>query len=89
MYAYIMRRLLMLIPVLLGMTIITFAIVHFIPGNPAQVILGEGATESAIQELEERLGLNESYLTQYRIYITNILQGDLGIFVENESRNFQ
>ncbi len=85
MYAYIMRRLLMLIPVLLGMTIITFAIVHFIPGNPAQVILGEGATESAIQELEERLGLNESYLTQYRIYITNILQGDLGTSLKTKA----
>jgi len=68
----------MLIPVLLGMTIITFSIVHLIPGNPAQVILGETATESAIQDLEERMGLNEPYFAQYGKYMTDIVQGDLG-----------
>ncbi len=78
MFAYIMRRILMLIPVLLGMTIITFSIVHLIPGNPAQVILGETATESAIQDLEERMGLNEPYFAQYGKYMTDIVQGDLG-----------
>lgn len=78
MFAYIMRRILMLIPVLLGMTIITFSIVHLIPGNPAQVILGETATESAIQDLEERMGLNEPYFAQYGKYMMDIVQGDLG-----------
>src|SRR5690625_1450845 len=80
-----MRRILILIPVLLGMTIITFAIIHLIPGNPAQVILGETATESAIIELEERLGLNEPYLKQYFIYIKDLLQGDLGTSLKTKS----
>lgn len=53
MFSYILRRLLMLIPVLIGMTLITFSIVHLIPGNPAQVILGETATANAIAELEK------------------------------------
>ncbi|MBM7714887.1 ABC transporter permease [Siminovitchia sp. FSL H7-0308] len=78
MYAYIGRRIFVLIPVLLGMTIITFAIVHMIPGNPAQTILGEAAKESTVKELEERLGLNKPYPVQYGIYLSNVLQGDLG-----------
>lgn len=78
MTTYIIRRLLMLIPVLIGMTLITFSIVHLIPGNPAQVILGEAATADAIAQLEERMGLNEPYFVQYGQYILNLLQGDLG-----------
>ena len=85
MFAYIMRRLLMLIPVLIGMTIMTFAIVHFIPGNPAQVILGETATESAVMELEERMGLNEPYTVQYGLYVKGLLQGDFGTSLKTKS----
>lgn len=78
MLSYTLRRLLMLIPVLLGMTIITFAIIHFIPGNPAQAMLGESATEQAIKDLEESLGLNEPKTIQYFNYLSDILRGDLG-----------
>lgn len=78
MLSYTMRRLLMLVPVLIGMTLITFSIVHLIPGNPAQVILGETATKAAIENLENSMGLNEPYFTQYFIYIKDLLQGDLG-----------
>ncbi|MFD1334100.1 ABC transporter permease [Oceanobacillus iheyensis] len=78
MLAYIGRRLLMLIPVLLGMTIITFSIVHLIPGNPAKVILGETAMEQSIKSLEESMGLNEPYLVQYTRYLGDLVQGDLG-----------
>jgi|SRR5690625_312488 len=84
MFAYIVRRLLLLIPVLFGMSVITFAIIHFIPGNPARVILGEGATPSAVAELEENLGLNKPYIVQYGNYITNILQGDLGTSLKSK-----
>src|SRR5690625_6428406 len=72
MLSYILRRLLMLVPVLIGMTFITFSIVHLIPGNPAQVILGEAATMSAIESLEESMGLNKPYLVQYGIYMTDL-----------------
>lgn len=85
MVSYIIRRLLMLIPVLIGMTIITFSIVHLIPGNPAQVILGEAATQSAIQELEENLGLDKPYMVQYGIYMLDLLQGDLGVSLRTKS----
>lgn len=78
MLAYTIRRLLMLIPVLIGMSLITFSIVHLIPGNPAQVILGEQATPQAIASLEEQLGLNEPYFVQYGNYMMGLVQGDLG-----------
>lgn len=80
-----MRRLLMLIPVLIGMTLITFSIVHLIPGNPAQVILGETATQESIADLEENMGLNEPYAVQYGIYVTDLLQGDLGTSLRSKS----
>ncbi len=85
MFSYIMRRLLMLIPVLFGMTIITFSIVHLIPGNPAQVILGESATQVAIEDLEENMGLNEPYLKQYLLYVKGLFQGDLGTSLKTKT----
>lgn len=85
MLSYTMRRLLMLIPVLLGMTLVTFSIVHLIPGNPAQVILGQGATEAAIKELEDSMGLNEPYFVQYFIYLKGLLQGDLGTSLKTKT----
>ncbi|HLR74561.1 MAG TPA: ABC transporter permease [Virgibacillus sp.] len=85
MASYVLRRLLMLIPVLIGMTIITFSIVHLIPGNPAQVILGEAATQSAIEQLEINLGLNKPYAVQYGIYMLDLLQGDLGMSLRTKT----
>ncbi|MBR3119360.1 MULTISPECIES: ABC transporter permease [Oceanobacillus] len=85
MFSYILRRLLMLIPVLIGMTLITFSIVHLIPGNPAQVILGETATANAITELEESMGLNEPYFVQYGHYLMDLTQGDLGTSLRSKA----
>ncbi|MBB6453528.1 peptide/nickel transport system permease protein [Salirhabdus euzebyi] len=85
MFAYTIRRILMLIPVLIGMTIITFSIVHLIPGNPAQVILGENATEEQVEALEESMGLNEPYIVQYGLYVKDLLQGDLGTSLKTKS----
>jgi len=85
MLSYTLRRILMLLPVLLGMTLVTFSIVHLIPGNPAQVILGESATEVAIQELEESMGLNEPYFVQYFLYLKGLLQGDLGTSLKTKT----
>ncbi|MBU9714368.1 ABC transporter permease [Evansella tamaricis] len=78
MIAYTIRRLLMLIPVLVGMSIVTFAIIHFIPGNPARIILGDQATATAIANLEEQLGLNRPFYVQYFSYVFDLLKGDLG-----------
>jgi len=75
---YILKRFLMLIPVLLGVSLLAFSIIHLIPGDPARVILGERATEAAILNLQEKLGLNEPLYVQFFNFLTNTLQGDLG-----------
>jgi peptide/nickel transport system permease protein len=67
-----------LIPVLFGMTLVVFSIIHAIPGNPAQVILGQRATKEAIATLNEQLGLNNPWYIQYFDYINALLHGDLG-----------
>ncbi|WP_026573472.1 ABC transporter permease [Bacillus sp. UNC438CL73TsuS30] len=78
MFTYTVRRVFSLIPVLFGMTLVVFAIIHAIPGNPAQVILGQRATKEAIATLTEQLGLNNPWYIQYFDYIKALLHGDLG-----------
>lgn len=68
----------MLIPVLIGMTLVVFSIIRFIPGNPAQVILGQRATKEAVQQLTIQLGLDQPWYVQYARYIGDLLKGDLG-----------
>ncbi|CAM5780998.1 ABC transporter permease [Brevibacillus borstelensis] len=75
---YTARRIFQLIPVLFGVSIIVFAIINLIPGDPAQVILGERADAESIQKLRHELGLDLPLYQQYGNYLLNILQGDLG-----------
>ncbi|HEY4553725.1 MAG TPA: ABC transporter permease, partial [Bacillaceae bacterium] len=79
MLAYTVRRIALLIPVLLGMSLIVFSLIHAIPGDPAQLILGQQATESAIAALREKMGLNDPYHVQFLTYIKQLLAGDLGM----------
>lgn len=78
MNAYIVKRLAVLIPVLLGMTLIVFSIIHAIPGDPAETILGDKATEQSKQALREQLGLDKPWLQQYGTYLSELAHGDLG-----------
>ncbi len=78
MLSYISKRLLQLIPVLLGMTFIVSMLIRAIPGNPAQVILGQQATKEAVAALNEKLGLDKPWYIQYIDYLKGILTGDLG-----------
>ncbi len=75
---YIGRRLLQLIPVLLGMTFIVFLIIRAIPGDPAQVILGQQATKESVAALRASLGLDNPWYVQYFHYLGDLLTGDLG-----------
>ncbi|CEG25838.1 ABC transporter permease [Bacillus sp. B-jedd] len=79
MFTYTVRRVLSLIPVLFGMTLIVFAIIHAIPGDPAQVILGQRATKEALATLTRELGLDRPWYIQYFDYLKSLLQGDLGV----------
>ncbi len=78
MNSYLLKRLMVLIPVLLGMTIIVFSIIHAIPGDPAETILGQKATEQSKEALREQLGLNKPWLKQYVTYLGDLAKGDLG-----------
>lgn len=75
---YIGRRLLQLIPVLLGMTFVVFMIIRAIPGDPAQVILGQLASKEAVEALRAKLGLDNPWYVQYFEYLGGLFQGDLG-----------
>ena len=78
MITYTIRRIFMLIPVLFGMTLIVFGIIRAIPGDPAQVILGQQATKEAVAVLTEKLGLNDPWYIQFLDYLKGLLSGDLG-----------
>lgn len=78
MYKYIGRRLLLLIPVLLGVTFIVFSIMSLTPGDPAQIILGESAPPEKIAQLREEMGLNDPFVVQYFRFVTNAVKGDFG-----------
>lgn len=76
--AFILRRFLILIPTLLGVSIIVFMMLRLTPGDPAELLLGERATESALQEVREHLGLNEPIYVQYGLFLKRLMKGDLG-----------
>ena len=83
MYKYILKRLLMLIPVIVGVTFIVFFILNLSPGDPAAIILGDQATEEALEMKREELGLNDPILTRYVNYMADLLHGDLGESYKN------
>ena len=76
--AYILKRLLSAIPVLLGITVIVFLIMSLIPGDPATAILGSYATPENVEKLNRDLGLDRTLFEQYFIWLGNMLQGDFG-----------
>jgi peptide/nickel transport system permease protein len=78
---YIVRRLLAVIPVLFGVSVIVFSFVHLLPGDPARAILGERATPELVAQLHESLGLGRPLWDQYLEYITQLIHGNLGVSI--------
>jgi peptide/nickel transport system permease protein len=78
MWRYIIKRLLLLIPVLLGISVIVFLIMELIPGDAAQAILGSFATPENLERVRGELGLDKPLVQRYFIWLGNILQGDFG-----------
>jgi ABC-type dipeptide/oligopeptide/nickel transport system permease component len=78
MLRYLGRRLLLTIPVLFGVATLVFALIHLVPGDPAQAMLGEGASQEEITALRHSLGLDQPLLTQYRAFMSGVVRGDLG-----------
>ena len=78
MLRYIIRRLISMIPTLIGVTVVVFMFIHLIPGDPATAMLRENAPAELAERIRENLGLNKPLYEQYAIYMGKILRGDLG-----------
>ncbi len=78
MFNYVVRRLIMLIPVLFGISLLVFLVLHVFTVDPTSVILGQHATEEKMQALREELGLNDPLPVQFGRYISGVVHGDLG-----------
>jgi len=76
--SFIVRRLLLAVPTLIGVTIITFVLIHIAPGGPALALAGEKATPAQILALTHQLGLDKPWLEQYALWLGALLHGDLG-----------
>ena len=86
MYKYVIKRILLLIPILIGVSFIIFTIMSLKPGDPALIILGgEASSEEALEQVREELGLNDPFFVQYFNYMKGALTGDLGISYRNGS----
>jgi peptide/nickel transport system permease protein len=75
---YILRRVLLFIPVLIGLSVITFAISHMVPGDPVGLAAGPGATPAQLDTLRRAYGMDRPFPIQYSLYMLNVLHGDLG-----------
>lgn len=79
MLRYFVRRVLLAVPVLIGVATLVFSLIHLVPGDPAQAMLGDGAAPNDIAELRANLGLDQPLLTQYVRFLRHAITGDLGV----------
>ncbi|MEC1522626.1 ABC transporter permease [Neobacillus niacini] len=83
MLMFIVRRLMQTIPVIIGVTFVVFFIMQLVPGDPAVLLAGEGASKETINAIREQLGLNRPLLVQYFDYLTSVFRGDFGVSLKN------
>lgn len=76
--AFLVRRLLLTLPILFIVSVVCFSMINLIPGDPARVIMGPEAPQQAVQQMQERLGLDEPIVVQYVSWLGGVLHGDLG-----------
>jgi ABC-type dipeptide/oligopeptide/nickel transport system permease component len=76
--AYVLRRLVLAVPTLVGVTVVVFALIRLVPGDPARLVLGLQASEEEVQRLRVQLGLDQPLPVQYARFLARLLQGDLG-----------
>ena len=78
MYKYIIKRILMMIPVIIGVSLLVFLVLKMTPGDPARVVAGSEADEATVEMIREELGLNKPVMQQYVDYMIGLLHGDMG-----------
>jgi peptide/nickel transport system permease protein len=83
---YVVRRLLLLVPILLGVSILIFFWIRALPGSPAESLLGERATPQLVHQLRERYGLDKPVYQQYFAYLKTTLEGDFGVSVASHRK---
>ncbi|KAF0825121.1 nickel ABC transporter permease [Cytobacillus firmus] len=78
MFIFLMRRLVQIVPVLLGVTLMVFLIMQMVPGDPAVLVAGEGATDEQVEAIRHDLGLDQPLALQYVSYVGDVVKGDFG-----------
>ena len=84
MIAYLTRRLVKAALILLGVSIITFALLYLLPADPVRQIAGRSATPATVENIRQQLGLDQPFFVQYWRYLTNLLTGDFGRSYSNK-----
>jgi peptide/nickel transport system permease protein len=84
MLTFIVRRLALTVLVLFGVATLVFSLIHLVPGDPAQAMLGDGASPEDIAQLRGRLGLDRPLFEQYGTYLKGLVRGDLGISLRTQ-----
>ena len=78
MAVYVVRRLIQAVLILLGVSLVTFALLYLLPADPVRQIAGRSATPQTVENIRRQLGLDQSFVVQYWRYLTSLVQGDLG-----------
>jgi peptide/nickel transport system permease protein len=78
---YIIKKLVLMIPILIGASIIVFLMIHLAPGDPVHMIVGPNVTPEVYDNIVEKLGLNDPLPVQYYRFISNVVRGDLGMSI--------
>ena len=78
MLRFVIRRIALMIPVLLGLTLLLFVWIRSLPGDPARALLGERATAERVAEVNQRYGFDKPIIVQYGAYLKQLLSGDFG-----------
>jgi peptide/nickel transport system permease protein len=83
MTVYVARRLLLLVPVLLGVSLASFGLLQLVPGDPALILAGEEATEETLARIRQEHGLDRALPVQYVVYLMNAVRGNLGVSIQS------
>jgi peptide/nickel transport system permease protein len=83
MIPYIIRRIVMLVPVLFGVVLISFSLLHLVPGDPAEILAGQEATAQDVARIRAEYGLDKPLLVQFGHFVWNAARGDLGISIQS------
>jgi peptide/nickel transport system permease protein len=83
MIAYILRRILMLVPVLFGVILVSFSLLHLVPGDPAEILAGQEASKADVDRIRAEYGLDQPVVVQFGRFVWSAARGDLGISIQS------